>query len=206
VGLFDADLDGDLDVFFANGHLYPQVDRHPELHESFRQKNQLLLNQGGRFHDVTDIAGGGLQVAESSRGVAVGDLDNDGDLDVVITNVDAAPTVLENRSQIPNHWVAFELRKPGANPFCFGATVRVKAGGKTQVREVRSGGSFLSQGDLRPHFGLGSHAGSLDVEVRLPGGARWEWKGLPADRLHNLTLDPEARLPGPGDGAIASSR
>ena len=194
VGLFDADLDGDLDVFFANGHLYPQVDRHPELHESFRQKNQLLVNQGGRFRDVTGIAGAGLQVEESSRGVAVGDLDNDGDLDVVVTNIDAPPTVLENRSQTPNHWVAFKLRKPGSNPFCFGATVRVKAGGKIQVREVRSGGSFLSQGDLRPHFGLGSHSGSVDVEVRLPGGRRWEWRGLPADQLHELTLDARSAV------------
>ena len=194
VGLFDADLDGDLDVFFANGHLYPQVDQHPDLHESFRQRNQLLLNQGGRFRDVSDIAGGGLQVEESSRGVAVGDLDNDGDLDVVITNIDEAPTVLENRSQTLNHWVAFKLRKPGPNPFCIGATVKLKAGERTQIREVRSGGSFLSQGDLRPHFGLGTHTGNVEVEVRLPGGARWEWKGLPADRLHELTLDHYARL------------
>jgi hypothetical protein len=189
VSLFDADLDGDLDVFIANGHLYPQVDQHPELHETFRQRNQLLLNIGGRFRDVSEIAGGGLQVEESSRGVAVGDLDNDGDLDLVITNIDEAPTVLENRSETPNHWVAFKLRKPGPNPFCIGATVKVRAGERTQIREVRSGGSFLSQSDLRAYFGLGTHAGNVDVEVRLPGGARWEWKGLRADRLHELTLD-----------------
>jgi hypothetical protein len=194
VDLFDADLDGDLDVFAANGHLYPQVDQHPDLKESFRQKNQLLLNREGRFRDVSDIAGTGLQVEESSRGVAVGDLDNDGDLDVVITNIDAPPTVLENRSQSPGHWVALKLRKPGSNPFCIGAMVRVKAGGSTQTREIRSGGGFLSQGDLRPHFGLGPYTGTVDVEVRLPGGARWAWTALPADRLHELRLDPEARL------------
>jgi hypothetical protein len=94
---FDADLDGTLDLFFANGHIYPNVDEYPELRETYRQKNQLFLNRGNRFIDVSDTSGGGLQVAKSSRGLAVGDLDNDGDLDLVVSNMDDGPTVLENR-------------------------------------------------------------------------------------------------------------
>ena len=108
---FDADLDGHPDLFFANGHIYPNVDDYPQLHESFRQKNQLFLNRGGRFIDVSETAGPGLQVTRSSRGLAVGDLDNDGDLDVVITNMDDVPTVLNNRQTTGHHWVAVQLRK-----------------------------------------------------------------------------------------------
>ena len=101
--LFDADLDGDLDLFFANGHIYPNVDDYPELKESFRQKNQLFLNDAARFIDVSETAGGGLQVAKASRGLAVGDLDNDGDLDLVVSNMDDVPTLLENRQA---HWTS----------------------------------------------------------------------------------------------------
>jgi enediyne biosynthesis protein E4 len=190
---FDADRDGDLDLFLAEGHIYPQVDEHPDLQESYRQKNQLLLNEGGRFRDVSEQAGSGLQVKESSRGLAVGDLDNDGDLDLVITNIDATPTVLENRTAAANHWVSFRLEKAGRNRFAFGAQVTLTAGDKRQTREVRSGGSYLSQSDLRPFFGLGAHAGPVDVEVRLPGQGRWVWKAVPVDRVTTLTLDDTHR-------------
>ncbi len=196
VAFLDADLDGRLDLFLANGHIFPQVDDYPELKESFRQRNQLLLNEGGNFRDVTDLAGGGLQVRKSSRGLAVGDLDDDGDLDVVITNVDDVPTVLENRQHTGNHWVAFRVQSPGKNRFAIGARVTVDAGGKRQVREIRSGGSYLSQNDFRAHFGLGSWSGPVDVEVRMPGGARWRWTALATDRLHELTLSDEAAVAG----------
>ena len=193
VAFADVDLDGDLDLLFANGHLHPGVDAFPELKETFRQKNQVLLNEGGVFRDVSNAAGSGLQLLKSHRGLAVGDLDNDGDLDVVFSSVDDTPTLLENRQTTGNHWVAFRLEKPEGNRFAIGARVSVTAGGRRQVREVRSGGSYLSQSDLRPHFGLGSYAGLLDVEVRLPGARRWTWSGLAADRLHVLTLDERTR-------------
>ena len=190
----DADLDGRLDLFLANGHIFPNVDEYPELKETFHQRNQLLLNEGATFRDVSDLAGGGLQVRKSGRGLAAGDLDDDGDLDLVVSNVDDVPTVLENRQRTGNHWVAFRLRSPGKNRFAIGARVTVEAGGKGQVREIRSGGSYVSQNDLRAHFGLGPWRGPVDVEVRIPGGDRWRWPALPTDRLHELTLSDESAI------------
>jgi hypothetical protein len=145
------------------------------------------------FRDVSATAGGGLQRAWSSRGLAVGDLDNDGDLDLVMSNIDDVPTVLENRQRTGHHWVGFQLKKDGTNAFAIGARVRVEGGGRRQVREVRSGGSYLSQNDLRAHFGLGDYAGPVDVEVRL-GPALWRWKGLPVDRYTTLRLREQDRV------------
>jgi enediyne biosynthesis protein E4 len=185
---FDADLDGDLDLFFANGHIYPNVDDYPALKESFRQRNQIFLNQQGRFADVSEGAGRGMQVAKSSRGLAVGDLDNDGDPDLVISNMDDAPTVLRNEQRTGHHWVTIQLaRSSGRNRFAIGARVTIDAGGVRQVREIRSGGSYLSQHDLRAHFGLGSYKGPIDVEVRMPGGAVSRWRQQPIDRILTLT-------------------
>ena len=185
---FDADLDGKLDLFFANGHIFSDIDKFPELGETYRQKNQLLLNLGTRFRDVSDRAGGGLQIASVGRGLAVGDLDNDGDLDLIVSNTDEAPTLLENRQATKHHWVAVRATAASGNRFAIGAKVTVSGGGTRQFREIRSGGSFLSQNDLRAYFGLGDYAGPVDVEIRMPGGRRWQWKQLPVDRLHVLTL------------------
>ena len=103
---FDADLDGRLDLFFANGHIFADIDSFPQLGETYRQKNQLLLNLGTRFRDVSERAGAGLQIARVGRGLAVGDLDDDGDPDLVVSNMDDAPTILENRQRTGHHWVA----------------------------------------------------------------------------------------------------
>ena len=190
----DIDQDADLDLFLVNGHIYPHVVQFPALKETYRQRNQLLLNDGGRFADVTDSAGPGLAAANVGRGLAVGDLDDDGDMDFVVTNMDDAPTVLENRPLARNHWVAFRLEKSGGNRFAIGARVTVTAGGRRQVHEVRSGGSYLSQNDLRPRFGLGDYAGTLNVEVRLPGGDDWHFDGLAPDRLHVLKLSDATKV------------
>ena len=194
VAFLDADLDGRQDLLVANGHIFADVGDYPALGETFAQKNQLLLNTGRTYRDVSATAGDGLQVARVSRGLAVGDLDNDGDLDAVVSNMGDTPTLLENAQRTGHHWIGVALSAPTGNRLAIGARVTVAAGSARQVREIRSGGSFLSQHDLRVHVGLGTHGGPVDVDVRLPGGARWQWTGLAADRLHTLTLSPAARV------------
>jgi hypothetical protein len=197
IAFVDADLDGQLDLFLANGHIFADVGDYPELGETFAQRNQFLLNAGGTFRDVSATAGPGLEVMKVSRGLAVGDLDNDGDPDVVISNMDDTPTLLENRQATGHHWVGVQVTAPQGNRLAIGARVTVTAAGRRYVREVRSGNSFMSQGDLRLQVGLGEHAAPVDVEVRMPGGDRWAWKGLAIDRLHALVLTPEARIATP---------
>ena len=113
---FDADLDGRLDLFFANGHIYPQVDEFPALKETFRQESQLFLGDGRAFRDVSDTAGGGLQVQKSSRGLAVGDLDDDGDLDLVLGAMDDVPTCCRTASAPAATGSASDCRRRGPTP------------------------------------------------------------------------------------------
>ncbi len=179
----DLDNDGDLDLTIANGHIYPQVDRFPEIGQSYRQKNSLLENAGkGVFADVSDKAGAGFDIALVSRGLAVGDFDNDGDLDLLFTNLNALPTLLRNDSPGGN-WLTVVCRSgpDGAPPI--GTIVRVAWSGGEATRDVASGDSFLSTHDPRPHFGLGRATEADWVEVRWPDGTRTKMEHVPANQF-----------------------
>jgi enediyne biosynthesis protein E4 len=179
----DFDNDGDLDLVVANGHIYPQIDKHPELVGTFAQRSLYAENRGSgtapQFRDATADAGPGFEVLRSSRGLAVGDYDNDGDLDLILTNLDAPPRLLRNDST-GGAWltVIAEDMRGGSSPI--GTRVTVKAGGKSQMRDIASGDSYLSTHDPRPHFGLGSTTIVDEVDVRWPDGSHTIRKHVPA--------------------------
>ncbi len=195
---FDADLDGKLDRFFANGHIFPDIDKFPALGETYRQKNQLLLNVGTRFRDVSERAGAGLQIAAVGRGLAVGDLDNDGDLDLVINNADGPPTVLENRQAIEAPLGGGARRGAGRQ------SIRNRCEGHGQRRRDEA----AARDPVGREFPLTERSAGLLRARRLrrsrrrgycmPGGRRWAFTQLPSDRLHELTLAGSASLPRAG--------
>jgi hypothetical protein len=168
--LADFDLDGDLDLFIANGHIYPQADEVPEVAVGYAQANLLLANEGGRFSDTVGAAGPGLAALGSSRGVAVGDIDNDGDLDLAVANVDAPPTLLRNDTPHRGNWLLVDA--PGAR------RVVIEAGGRRFVREGLVGASYLSASDPRFHFGLGPATEVDSLRVIWPDGSETVRSGL----------------------------
>ncbi len=189
--LVDLDNDGDRDIFIACGHF----DRIEEIDDrtSLKVPNYVLMNTGkGRFVDVSKVCGDGLQVVESSRGVGVDDLDNDGDLDVVVLNSNASPSILRNELAGNDHWLEIALEGVRCNRGAVGAKVRVVAGDLVQVAEVRSGRGYQSHFGSRLHFGLGERKSVDRVEVRWPGGATEVFAGIEADQLVNLKEGTEA--------------
>ncbi|MBI4160860.1 MAG: CRTAC1 family protein [Acidobacteria bacterium] len=185
---FDPDNDGFLDLFIANGHVYSGIDR-LGIGTTYPEKNQLFRNLGGRrFAEVTDAAGPGLQVERVSRGAAFGDYDDDGDVDVLVVNVNAPPTLLRNEAANRNAWIRFRLRGTRSNRDGFGAKVLVEAGGRKYYAEAKSASSILSQNDPRVHFGLGEGVERVErVEIRWPSGAVQVLTDLPARKLHLVT-------------------
>ena len=183
VKLVDLDNDGRLDLFIANGHVYPDVDGRG-LGTSYRQKKQVFLNDGRRFRDATAAIGGGLLLERSSRGAAFGDIDNDGDTDVLVVNMNERPTLLRNDTPRTHHWLTLRLVGGPSNRSALGARVTIEAGGRTQVAEVRSDGSYLSHSDLRVHAGLGAAARAARVEIRWPSGRVESIPNVQADRFY----------------------
>jgi enediyne biosynthesis protein E4 len=178
----DLDNDGRLDLFVANGHVYPDVDRHG-LGTRYKQRNQIFHNGGRRFRDVTAAAGSGLALEHSSRGAAVGDYDNDGDIDVLVSNRNERPTLLRNDT-VGGHWVSLRLIGAKSNRDGIGARVRIEAGGRTQTVEAGGDGSYLSHSDSRVHVGLGQASRVQKVEIRWPSGQVDTASGLAADRFY----------------------
>ncbi len=180
----DFDNDGWADLFVASGHVYPQVDEARLPQETYAQGNQVLRNLGnGAFADVTPGAGPGLQVVKSSRGAAFGDYDDDGRIDAVVVNMDDTLTLLHNTTANSHHWLTVRTIGARSNRDGIGARVRLRAGGREQIREVGTSGSFASASDPRVHFGLGALSRVESIEVRWPSGAVQTFKDLPVDRL-----------------------
>ena len=183
---FDLDNDGWLDLFVANGHVYPQMDT---VKGSAAYAQPLLLHRNlrnGTFAEVSKAAGLADMPLKSRRGAAFGDIANNGNVDVVILNVGEPPSLLLNTNANTNHRVMFHLIGTKSNRAAIGARLSVHSGSIIQFDEVRSGGSYLSQNDLRLHFGLGS-AMKIDlVEVRWPNGKIETFKNLSADRIYSI--------------------
>ena len=183
---YDIDNDGWLDLIVVNGHVYPQVDQ-ANIGIHFREPSQLFLNQrDGTFRDVSDQAGEALKVPRVGRGLAIGDLFNDGRQEVVVENLEGEPTILRPNGAPGNHWISFELAGTRSNKMALNARVKVIAGDLAQTDEVRSGGSYLSQSDLRLHFGLADHRQADKVEIFWPSGETQTLTNLEADRFYCL--------------------
>ena len=169
-GFFDRDNDRDLDLLVANGHVYPQIER-AGSGTAYAQPNQLLDNRGTHFELLLPRAGDSLGPAKVSRGSAIADYDNDGDLDILVTNLDDRPTLLRNDVGNRHNWLGVELVGKESNRGGIGARLYLAAGGKVQVRDIISGSSFLSSEDPRAHLGLGRIETVDSLRVRWPSGA-----------------------------------
>jgi hypothetical protein len=196
--LVDFDLDGDLDLLVANGHVYPAADvRAPEL--TYKQRCHLFLNEAGKLRFVNDSGGSALERRASFRGAAFGDVDDDGDEDVLVVAMNEPPALFINHGLpgAPRRFVTVELDAPGKNRFAIGASVVAEIGARKLLRFVRGGGSFASTSSSRLHFGLGE-AESIDrLTVAWPDGSTQSVSGVPAGRRLRWKKGaaPEPRLP-----------
>lgn len=183
VGLFDFDNDGWPDILMSNGHVFPEVDTR-KLHVTFKQTKLVYKNLGNRrFSDVTSAVGSAVADLHSSRGAAFGDFDNDGDVDAVVINMNEPPSLLRNDCQTRNNWIKIKCIGTKSNRSAIGARVRVVTGRHSQMNEVMSGSSYLSQNDLRLHFGLGRSKQADVVEVRWPLGLVESSKNIETNQL-----------------------
>jgi hypothetical protein len=181
---FDLDNDGWPDLILVNGHVYPQVDT-KDIGTKFREPKLLYLNQhDGTFRDISKLAGAAIQIPQVSRGLAVGDLFNDGHLEIVVENLEGEPMILRPQGGAPNHWISFELEGTKGSPLALNARLRATAGDLVQQDEVRSGGSYLSQSDLRIHFGLATHQKVDKLEIFWPSGRVETLTNLAADHFY----------------------
>jgi hypothetical protein len=185
-GFFDLENDGWLDLLVVNGHVYPQMDNIASG-ARYRQPKLLHINQGdGTFCDASGLAGAALQQNRVARGAAFGDLDNDGSVDIVVGELDGAPMILRNEGDKSNHWITLELSATKGSSSAIGALVKVTTGKAVQSEEIRSGGSYLSQNDLRLHFGLGKAAKADVIEIRWPSGKVETIQNVAADKIYAI--------------------
>jgi hypothetical protein len=186
VGFFDFDNDGWKDLFLANGHVYSQiVDR--KLHLSYKEPKVLYRNLGnGRFEDFSAKAGPAIRAENLGRGCAFGDFDNDGDVDVIVNNLDGPPSLLRNEDGNRHNWIMIKCVGTRSNRSAIGTRVKVTSSGHSQIDEVMSGSSYYSQNDFRLHFGLGRATKADSVELTWPSGLKESFQNLPANHLFVL--------------------
>lgn len=181
-GMFDLDNDGNPDLFWVTGSVYPEIEAKLPAYP-FKSPRILFRSLGnGKFEELLDQAGPGVSAMHASRGCAFGDFDNDGDLDILVMNLNEPPSLLRNDMSGKAHWMKVKLVGKKTNRSAIGSRVTVHYGGKKQAQEVLSQSSFYSANDLRLHFGLGA-AEKADLEIRWLGGATERMAAVPADRL-----------------------
>jgi enediyne biosynthesis protein E4 len=182
----DLDNDGWLDLFLTNGHVYPEV-RQVKTEAGYEQRKIVYRNLGGgRFVDVTDRLGPPVTTPKAGRGAAFGDFDNDGQIDVAISNVNDRPDLFRLTGNPAHHWVTLRLVGVTSNRDAIGARIRCVTGSVQQWQEVRGGGSYFSQNDFRVHFGLALATRVDRIDVRWPNGLEESWDNLDADKFHTL--------------------
>jgi hypothetical protein len=183
VGFYDFDLDTDLDLFIANGHVYPQLDGY-QIGTEFKQYNHMFVNEGGRFVESHETSGPGFKVLRSFRAAAFGDYDNDGDVDVFLTTLDDVPLLLRNETpRNGRHFLQVRLIGEKSNRDAIGARATLSYGGKTRIRERKGGGSYQSVEDSRLHFGVGTAAKVDTLHVRWPSGVTDVLKDVKVDQV-----------------------
>jgi hypothetical protein len=183
---FDFDNDGWPDLLLVNGHVYPEVDKF-HLGSNYQEPRILYHNEGnGRFTDVSAEAGPAITTIASSRGLAIGDLWNDGRLSAVISNMNAKNSLFVNQVKHPNHWIAFKTIGTKSNRDGIGARITVWAGKRQLVDEVRSGSSYVSNSDMRVHFGLGAATKVDSVEIRWPSGLVEKFPNVAVDQINTV--------------------
>ncbi|HXM95135.1 MAG TPA: CRTAC1 family protein [Candidatus Dormibacteraeota bacterium] len=193
----DFDNDGWPDLLLVNGHVYPEVDKQ-HLGSSYQEPRVLYRNNGnGTFTDVSASAGPGITAVSSSRGLAIGDLWNDGRISAVISNMGAPPSLLVNQLASTNHWIAFRTVGTKSNRDGIGARITLKVGTRILVDEVRSGSSYISNNDIRVHFGLGSVVKAGGVQVRWPSGLTENFENLRIDTTNTIKEGSGARVSSP---------
>jgi hypothetical protein len=201
VMFFDFDNDGWPDLLLVNGHVYPEVDSQ-HLGSNFREPRILYHNNGdGTLTDISRSSGPDITKPSSSRGLAIGDLWNDGQLSAVVSNMSAQPSLLINQVRNSNHWIAIRTVGTKSNRDGIGARIRVKVGNRILVDEVRSGSSYISNNDMRVHFGLGSVTKVDWVEIRWPSGLLERFDNARVDAIQTFTegsgtpVNPPAKIP-----------
>jgi hypothetical protein len=183
-GFVDYDNDGWLDLFIANGHVMPEVEQISDrIH--YKQKPLLFHNdQKGHFVDVSAVSGEALQKPHTGRGVAFADFDNDGNIDIVVANVQDPPLLLRNNGNRQNHFINFKLVGTRSNRDAMGARIKLQVSGLSQIREVMGGGSYMSQSDIRAHFGLGKATQVDRVDIEWPSGLHQSFQNITADKFY----------------------